>query len=452
MNIFALFLFLALAIFGSFMTFHAYKKKNNVVIFIINALISFTVAFLPANAEFKLISIPFLDSIKYQNWIFFGLFALLFIANIILYNRRRKIWGKKNLIKNTLIGKNNTANQTTVVTEGKNVNININDRIQPAFSEKVDSGESNNGYIGLEETYTSIYAEENELRSEIIKLKHDKKTDKVTGEVSSLDGSMRFTLEGEFIDLILTGQYKATQGKKPERGSINLRMVDDFLTGFCSFSTATKEKDPIRVSPYVWVPGSKKDLLNGTYDFCTECHKEGTFCCCASDTIDEPLLLPTDTIKIVNCLKRKEENTNVTPYSFSDAIKHSKATLQIRKMKRTKSEKNNCSPSCYFYDTSHKGCKIYDDRPIDCRLFPFDIILNPKNSELHVGYYQHLCERPLPNRPEMEKYAHVLRPYLFLFYPYAHTTSLKTVSPKLYKEMTKDDGFVDLGTLRDFLF
>lgn len=433
------------------MTFQAYREKKNVAVFLTNTLINLVVAFLPANVEFNILFIPFFNAMKHQNWIFFGLFALLLIGNILLYLRGSTV-GKKNILKNIIKSGKGTGFQTSVVAEGSKVEVNINDVIPSSNSENTDYEESGDEWIGLEETYTSIYAEENELRSEIINLKHNKKTHKVTGEVSSLDGSMRFTLEGEFIDLILTGQYKATQGKKPERGSINLRMVDDFLTGFCSFSTATKEKDPIRVSPYVWVPGNKVDLLNGTYDFCTDCHKEGTYCCCASDNVDEALLLPNETLKVVNCLKRTEEGATITQNSFSDTVKHSKATLPIRKIKRTKSEKDTCGSGCYFYDTKHKDCKIYKDRPIDCRLFPFDIILNPKNDELHVGYYQHLCKRPLPSQAEMEKYANILRPYLFLFYPYAHTTSLKNVSPKLYKEITKNGGFVDLGTLQDFLF
>jgi len=430
------------------MIFQAYKEKNNVFIFIINTLINSVIAFLPVNAEFELISIPFLNLIKSHNWIFFCLFALLFISSMILYTKRGAV-GKKDM--NNRIFKSNNVNQPIVTVESEKVNIVVNNGMQPATS---DTTTSEDGYIGLGETYTSIYAEENELCSEIIHIKHDRKNDKVTGEVLSSDGSMRFILEGEFKDLILTGQYKAaTQGNKPERGSINLRLIDDFLTGFCSFSNAAKEKDPIRVSPYVWVPGNKKDLLNGTYDFCTECHNEGTVCCCVSEKIDDPLLLPNETKNIVDWLKKEEKNTKVpTPYYFSDSIKHCNATLQIRKMKHSMNERNTCGINCYFYNISHKSCKIYEVRPIDCRLFPFDIIVNPENGELHVGYYQHLCERVLPRKSEMEKYAHILRPYLFLFYPYVHTTSLKKVSPKLYKEIEKNDGFVDLGALQDFLF
>jgi Fe-S-cluster containining protein len=452
LNIFAFLLLLALAVFGSLMTFQAYKNKINVTIFLINTLINSIVAFLPANAEFKLISTPFLDFLNSHNWMFLGLFILLFTGSIVLYlHIRRETLMNKNVIKNTFNGKNDTTSQTTVIVEG---NVNINDDTKKSSDDKTNSEGNSDGYIHLNKVYTSIYAEENELRSENIHLEH-KKDDTVTGEVSSLDGSMRFTLEGEFKDLILTGQYKATQGNKPERGSINLRLVDDFLTGFCSFSNAAKDKDPIRVSPYVWVPGNKVDLLNGTYEFCTKCHKEGTFCCCASDSIDDPLLLPNEAKNILDWLKEEEKNTNepVTHHYFSDSIRYSNATLQIRKMKRIrKDEKGKCDSACHFYNASENSCRIYHKRPIDCRLFPFDIIVNQKNGELHVGYYQHLCKQALPNQSEMEKYAHILRPYLFLFYPYAHTTSLRKVSPKLYKEIEKDGGFVDLGTLRDFLF
>jgi Fe-S-cluster containining protein len=420
------------------MTFKANKEKKNVLIFIINTLINFVCTFLSANAELKMLSFSFLDFIMDKNWITYVFYSLFIIGNIILIVKVMKMEKSTNIIH-------------VKTNEMSDVEVSI---ITPATISSKHSFENTNGYYSLDEIYTSIYAEDNELHSEIIHLKHNRINDSVTGDVTSLDGSMRFTLTGEFKDLILTGQYKATDGNKPERGSINLRLVEDFLTGFCSFSNAAKDKDPIRVNPYVWVPGDKKNLLNGTYEFCTECHKDGAVCCCSSERIDEPLLLPNETQSLVNWVKKEEGNIKetITPDYFSESIKVSKATLQIRRMKRAINNDKSCASNCYFYDANHNKCKIYEKRPIDCKLFPFDVIINPKNGELHIGYYQHLCGRALPDQSEMIKYAQILRPYFFIFYPYAHTTSLKPVAPRLHKEIISEEGFVDLGTLRDFLF
>ena len=38
-------------------------------------------------------------------------------------------------------------------------------------------------------------------------------------------------------------------------------------------------------------------------------------------------------------------------------------------------KKKNNSSECIFWDSSSNGCSIYDSRPMDCRLYPFDLIL-----------------------------------------------------------------------------
>ena len=85
---------------------------------------------------------------------------------------------------------------------------------------------------------------------------------------------------------------------------------------------------------------------------------------------------------------------------------------------------------CYFF-TSGK-CKIYEDRPTDCRLFPFDIVLDKASGEYWVGYYTDICSKELPQK-EMKKHLHILRPYLLLLYPYANIVTSDTVCEKLSK-------------------
>lgn len=70
--------------------------------------------------------------------------------------------------------------------------------------------------------------------------------------------------------------------------------------------------------------------------------------------------------------------------------------------------------------SAYGKCKIYEDRPTDCRLFPFDIVLDKASGEYWVGYYTDICIKELPQREEIKKHLHILRPYLFLLYPYAN--------------------------------
>lgn len=55
---------------------------------------------------------------------------------------------------------------------------------------------------------------------------------------------------------------------------------------------------------------------------------------------------------------------------------HGREIIQIKK-------KDN-STHCIFFDESH-GCKIYPDRPFDCKMFPFD--LEVINGELYWIIY-----------------------------------------------------------------
>ena len=78
---------------------------------------------------------------------------------------------------------------------------------------------------------------------------------------------------------------------------------------------------------------------------------------CCTD-FAEPILFPTD----LNKLQRigKLEHDFVGSIVIEDKT--------IKKIKR----KNN-SNVCVFWNEGKKNCSIYENRPFDCRMFPFDI-------------------------------------------------------------------------------
>ena len=92
-------------------------------------------------------------------------------------------------------------------------------------------------------------------------------------------------------------------------------------------------------------------------------------------------------------------------------------------------------------------CKIYDGRPIDCRLFPFDIKLSTTEKEYEIIYYTELCNCHLPDKAAMKKKAHILRPYFFLLYPYLHIITCDDVCEKL-----KSAEYEVIANFKDFIF
>lgn len=303
------------------------------------------------------------------------------------------------------------------------------------------SGESspiqeNDDNIILKETYTSLFAEKGEVHSENIKIKN-LGNGKIEGDVY-LDDNNTYKLSGTFKNYILTGEFTSVGKYKDERGTINLKLIsENILSGFCSFSKISKlSDDQIRMSPYIWVAGEDTTLINGTYEFCTQCHNERKKCCCSSSDVDMPVLLNNEAQKIQSLNPRKQRMRD-----FSRRI----GNTPIRQINVTTS--HSSEPHCHFYNCIENKCRIYDIRPVDCRLFPFDIKLDTNTNEYWIGYYNDLCDRQLPDIETMKQYAHILRPQLFLLFPYANTINNDDVCKHLSKA-----SFERLYKLEDFIF
>lgn len=333
---------------------------------------------------------------------------------------------------------NNVSNpsvESNVISSTDSNILTINGDVKIDSSPKEDHQKiSTDENILLQDTYTSLFVEKGEIHSEKIKIKH-LGNGKIEGKVY-LDDTNTYILSGTYRNKILTGEFTTVGKYTDERGTINLKLISkDILSGFCSFSKSSLEwEDQIRVSPYVWVAGSNSDIVNGTYEFCTHCHNEGKKCCCASPDIDMPILLYNEA--------QKYQSLNPRHQRMRD-FSHSIGNTSVRQMNYSKDETKHC----HFFDIAENRCKIYNIRPTDCRLFPFDIKLNPNTNEYWVGYYDEVCERKLPDKEKMKQYAHILRPQLFLLFPYANTINKSEVCEQLNKTH-----FEELYKLHDFIF
>lgn len=341
---------------------------------------------------------------------------------------------------------------------GGTVNVHVHSPTESPVKDDEGIKEDSKGIfseIRLAPIYTSLFAEENKLKTERIHITKQEEGH-ITGhvelrEIDSLgkeQSVLTYTLEGLFSNKILTAEYYSSDDARDERGAINLKLIDlNILSGFCSFSKlSSTSDDEIRVSPYIWVAGENVDLLNGTYNFCTDCYKQKEVCCCASEKIDMPLFLDSEVNAIRSGLPKKKNSIRYCSKALAEPFEQCHVR-QIDRVQKNDSHGQLESSRCYFFDFALKQCKIYENRPIDCRLFPFDIRLSKNKSEYLIGYYPDLCERTLPDFAEMKKYAHILRPYFFLLYPYLHIITSNVACERLNQA-----DFKEIGTFKDFVF
>lgn len=124
-------------------------------------------------------------------------------------------------------------------------------------------------------------------------------------------------------------------------------------------------------------------------------------------------------------------------------------------MKHNLDTKTEEPEHCFFYDYQDKKCLVYDIRPLDCRLFPFDIRLNntqrdgqpAPDNEYWIGYYPSLCCKKLPTKEEMEKQIAILRPYFYILAPFVDSYTRNDIFPRLDNEE-----FEMLYRLRDIIY
>ena len=112
----------------------------------------------------------------------------------------------------------------------------------------------------------------------------------------------------------------------------------------------------------------------GTYKFCEECPTSGN--CCSrvrpNGEVDSPVLFPKDLEKI-------EEYTGENINSFSLVRNELGDSLRFLK---------TGTNGCYFHQEGK--CGIYQVRPLDCRLFPLDVIKTP-DGRIALIAYTRLC-------------------------------------------------------------
>lgn len=131
--------------------------------------------------------------------------------------------------------------------------------------------------------------------------------------------------------------------------------------------------------------------MDRMFHFCKECPAKKN--CCTGKTVDLPVLTPID---VSNICKR----TGLSPGDFT--VSGGEKLLNMRPV----------DGRCFFY--RKEKCTIYEARPFDCKLFPFDIRKNEKG-KLILVWYSTACPNPIDIEPYKEKINALLpslNPYL----------------------------------------
>ena len=93
----------------------------------------------------------------------------------------------------------------------------------------------------------------------------------------------------------------------------------------------------------------------GFKDLCTSCKHQG---CCTNSSV--PLVFQHDLKSLKNIGKSGEKYLQ-------------EITIKDKKVKTIRKKEN--STMCIFWDENERKCSIYENRPFDCRAYPFDIFL-----------------------------------------------------------------------------
>ena len=101
----------------------------------------------------------------------------------------------------------------------------------------------------------------------------------------------------------------------------------------------------------------------GHFSFCENCPSHLN--CCTGNKVDMPLLTPEDATRI-------SSTSGLPPEEFC-----SSTGGKLFKMKAREG-------SCHFYEDGK--CMIYGERPIDCRIFPFDVDYSRKEGLVLIAY------------------------------------------------------------------
>ncbi|MCI9063346.1 MAG: YkgJ family cysteine cluster protein [Clostridia bacterium] len=272
----------------------------------------------------------------------------------------------------------------------------------------------NQNIINLSGEWISSFIQNNKIYNE--RVNFIQKDEKISANIIlNYDGEIcNYEFSGVINKNIINGTYVYTENSDIESGTISLKIInEDFLYGVATYISDNDKSDDIVQSPYALFRNTDNKL--GTFNLCSNCVGNNSTCC-SDMSVDSPMLLPNEVEAISKKMKiGKDEFCNKINLS---KINNDYSLKDLYQMKRD--DKNN---SCYFYKNNQ--CTIYDIRPIDCRIFPYDIKLEKDGNYYLVYYKSDKCQIMNENLKDIKMISYNTRLFLRLLLPYIREWSDK---------------------------
>lgn len=255
--------------------------------------------------------------------------------------------------------------------------------------------------------WTSSFIQNNKIYNETVFFKQKK--DKISADITlSFEGQMcKYNFEGKIKNNIITGTYESIEASEIECGSISLKIINDnFLYGVTTYISNEKNNDDVVQSPYALFRNTENNL--GTFNVCAKC-VNAKASCCSNHFVDAPMILPFE-INEISKFAKEPLSTFAKEINFSQMY----GDIGLKSLYQMKKQDNN--DACHFYKDGK--CTIYDIRPIDCRIFPYDIKLEPDGNYYLVCYITDNCEIKNVDIESLKMVSYNTRLFLRLLLPY----------------------------------
>lgn len=244
----------------------------------------------------------------------------------------------------------------------------------------------------------------------------------------------KYKFEGKINKNIVNGTYEYIENSDIESGTISLKIINDnFLYGVATYISDNESSDDVVQSPYALFRNTNNNL--GTFNLCSNCVGKSATCCC-NPNVDSPMLLPKEAETI-------SKNMKINIEEFANKIDFSKMhnDYSLKELYQMKRQDNN--NQCYFYRNNQ--CTIYEIRPIDCRIFPYDIKLENDGNYYLVYYKSKECQIIHEKLKDIKTVSYNTRLFLRLLLPYIREWSDEYCSTNL----TKDEDYERICKIED---
>jgi len=270
--------------------------------------------------------------------------------------------------------------------------------------------------------WTSTFIENNRIFNELISIKQQGKKVEATIFLDKDGKLFNYKFIGQIKNKVINGVYLSTKPDKKENGTISLRPVNkDLLFGSCTFININEHSNIVQ-SPYLLTRSDKNKI--GTFKFCEACIGKESCCNHVGTDIDMPVILPPE----IEIIKNK----------YGLQVDDFATTIDLGKKEKNKSlktlyqlKKDPSTGICSFYKNNQ--CKIYEDRPIDCRIFPFDIKLKKDGRCYLIHYNSNKCQIDGAKTDCVKATSYNIRIFLRIILPYIREWTIDRFSQKLTK-------------------